>query len=328
MKITLSNWIKTTSVIALLFFSIITQCKYAQAEYTVVDIDPGTIRDFVVGPGKQEITLKPGDTAVVNMSISNRLGTKKTFSIDMEDVSGSTDLEKPAILLDGAVGPYSLKSYLNVPEYSVTLDSGKKAIVPVKITIPNDSEPGGLYGSVVVSVVSDPTDQSVESGKSAGTNQLVTRIGTLFFVRIEGDVKHEGTVSDFYIKGEKKILTSGPVTFDILYDNRGSVHESPYGNIEVKNIFGAEVGQIGLEPWFALPNSLRLREVNWDAPFLIGRYVATANIYPGFGDATTTLSLVFWVLPWKIISIILVGLIIIIFGLRLVFSKVSITIKK
>lgn len=329
MNNTLSKRATTYSILVLvMLISSLMVHKSACAAYEIVNIDAGTQRDFVVGPGKQEITLDPGQTVTVNMTVANRLGVKKTFSIDMEDISGSRDLDRPAVLLDNAVGPYSLKSYLHIPEYSVTLENGQRATVPVTITVPNDSEPGGLYGSVVVGVVSDPTAQDLESGRSSGANQLITRIGTLFFVRINGDVNEDGKVSDFYLKGNQKVLTSGPVTFDILYDNKGNVHQNPVGNIHVSNIFGADVGVIEVDPWFALPNSLRLREVVWDAPFLMGRYVATANIYPGYGEATSTLSVVFWVLPWKIILSILVALIVIIFGLRLLFSKVSIKIKR
>ncbi|MDD5165658.1 MAG: hypothetical protein PHG25_03975, partial [Candidatus Pacebacteria bacterium] len=87
-------------------------------------------------------------------------------------------------------------------------------------------------------------------------------------------------------------------------------------------------GNIIIDPWFAMPDSLRFREIKWQPTFLFGRYVAHASINPGYGTTTETADVVFWVIPWKIILLIFIGLIIIIGGVRWIASRISFVPKK
>ncbi len=300
-----------------------------QAAYTVENLgDPKVYNDFVVGPGKLQAELKPGSTGVFNITLTNRLGTEKTFQIETEDFVGSRDPKRVVILLDGQQGPYSLKDYLSVESKTFKLGHGERATIPVTIRIPTDAQPGGLYGSVVISTVTTPTQNEPSGQNSVGTNPLITRIGTLVFVKVPGDIKEDGTLKDFSLKNNRKVLSSGPVDFQLLYENNGSIHENPYGFITVNNILGSQVAHIEVEPWFAMPESLRLREVSWDSPFLFGRYVATAEINRGYDNIIDTKVISFWVIPWTILGIVFAGLVIIIALIRWVASKFSITVKK
>jgi hypothetical protein len=67
------------------------------------------------------------------------------------------------------------------------------------------------------------------------------------------------------------------------------------------NMFGHEVGFVELEPWFVMPASLRLREVSWDNDFLFGRYTAVAKVNRGYDDIVDEQSVVFYVLPLRIV---------------------------
>jgi hypothetical protein len=114
----------------------------------------------------------------------------------------------------------------------------------------------------------------------------------------------------------------------ILYENNGTIHENPSGTISVKNVLGSEVAHLEIEPWFIMPDSLRLREVSWSAPFLMGRYVATAEIHKGYDNKSDVASVVFWVIPWKVILGLFIMIIIIVSLIKFVASKFSISIKK
>jgi len=114
-------------------------------------------------------------------------------------------------------------------------------------------------------------------------------------------------------------LNDGLVGHWKMDENTGSVHVNPYGELSITNMFGEEVGFIELEPWFVLPTSLRVREITWDREFLLGRYKVTAQINRGYDDIIDEVTVVFWVLPWKIVGGIFLILFIIIFGLRAFF---------
>jgi len=250
--------------------------------------------DFVVGPGKQELTLNPGESKTIDLTVTNRMGEDKTFSIGVEDFTGSQNVDQTVVLLGDDRGPYSLKDYISVPEKEFTLKHGERATIPVTISIPADAEPGGLYGSVVVSTVSRPS-----SGEGSGAAAVVSRIGTLFFVTVPGAVAREGDLQSFKIAGGKHVFSSGPIQFQLLFQNTGAIHLDPYGEIDIKNILGEEVGQMIVDPWFALPDSLRLREVSWDRGTLFGVYTATAKINRGYDDIIDEKSVTFVVVPWK-----------------------------
>ncbi len=256
------------------------------------------IGDFVVGPGKIDVPVKPGETKVVEMTITNRTGERRIFNINIEDATGSQDPNTSVVLLGDDRGPYSIKDYLSVPHYSFELDQNQRARIPVSISIPADAEPGGLYGSVLVNTVAI----DAVAGDTAGTvpqSAIIARIGTLFFVTIPGETKKEGKLIDFGTVPDKKFYQTGPINFGILTENTGSIHLAPYGELRITNMLGEEIGFLTLDPWFILPQSKRLREVSWNRDFLFGRYTATVNINRSYDDVVDTMSYSFWVLPWK-----------------------------
>lgn len=274
------------------------------------------VGDLVVGPGKAEIEVKPGQTLIYEISVTNRISDNRIFEIEVEDMTGSTDGSKPVLLLGEETGPYSLKDYISFPNNRFELDLGERARIPVTISIPPDAEPGGFYGSVLISTVQT---EEIEDPNTTARSPIIARIGTLFFVTVPGDVKYEGETKELSLFNNKWWFEKGPIELSLLYENSGSVHLNPYGELRVHNLFGEEVGFVELEPWFVLPKSLRSRELTWDRELLFGRYKATVLINRGYDDVIDERSVVFWVLPWKIVGGVFVVLFIIIFSIRFFF---------
>jgi hypothetical protein len=129
----------------------------------------------------------------------------------------------------------------------------------------------------------------------------------------------EGKTQAISIIEDKVWFESGPIEMGILYENTGSVHVNPYGELSITNMSGDEVGFIELEPWFVLPTSLRVREITWDREFLLGRYTVNAKVNRGYDNIVDEVSVSFWVLPWKIVGGIFLILFVVIFTLRAFF---------
>ena len=288
-----------------------TDSSWFELERIEGDIDVG---DFVVGPGRAELVVSPGETIVQEITVTNRISENRTFKLDVDDITGSADGSSAVALTDGARGPYSLRDYISFPENSFTLGLGERARIPVTIKIPADAEPGGLYGSVLIS-----TERSTLEGGEASRSPIIARIGSLFFVTIRGEVERSGSVKGISTVDGKWWYEEGPINLSILYENTGSVHVNPYGEINITNMFGEQVGFVELEPWFVLPKSLRSRDVLWDREFLLGRYTVTAKINRGYDDVVDEVTTTFWVLPWKIVLGTFFILFIIIFSLRAFF---------
>jgi len=287
--------------------------------------------DFVVGPGKIELQLAPGQSQTVDLTVANRLGSDKVFSISEEDFKGSDDPNQPIILLGSDRGPYSLKDDVSIPTTTLAIPFGDKAHIPVTITAPANSQPGALYGSVLVSVVSSP-GTTTESGVGA-SNPIITRIGTLFFVRIPGTVEADGQMTGFSLANGNFVWSSSlsktpPILFNLLFKNSGDVYLAPYGTLTITNMLGSTIATTQIDPWFAMPQSLRFRQVEWDPTFLFGRYTAHVSINRGYGNTTDAADVVFWVIPWGAILLVFIGLVIIIAAIRWVLSKFTIVSKK
>ena len=278
------------------------------------------IGDFVVGPGRFDLQLEPGQTQVVEISIANRLGEGRWFRFEAEDIVGSDNPNETVQLLGDEEGPYSLRDFLSVPYQEFYLEHGYRARIPIKVSLPPDTQPGGLYGSLLASVTSQPTEVGEVSGSRPGS-VIVTRIGTLFFITTPGDIIYNSELIDFSTRNRRHFFAESPNLFDLVVENYGSVHTNPYGHIIIRNILGTEVGRINIQPWYVMPQSVRTRELSWDRELLIGRYTATAQINRGYDDVIDELSFTFYVIPWKLVSSVFFVLLLFFLLLRYFFSR-------
>ncbi|MFC1789717.1 hypothetical protein ACFLYY_01935 [Patescibacteria group bacterium] len=281
--------------------------------YEIQDLsDTEIMEDVVVGPTKIELFLDPGENDTKEIMVTNRTGKTLTFSIGTEDFTGSYDPSKPVVFLGDEKGPYILKDWLKPELEEFTLEHGQRIHLPITISAPQDAEPGGHYGAIFASVLPESLEKDQETNQ--GQVSIVARAGILFFVRVSGDVKEEGNLTELSL--QKKFYEKGPIPFELIYENTGSVHLVPYGTIEIKNLLGKTVEEIELDPWFAMPNSLRIREVTWEPNFLFGKYTVTAQVNRGYQDIVDRKSVDFWVIPWKIL---LTGIMILILVIWLIF---------
>lgn len=273
--------------------------------------------DFVVGPGRTEISLNPGQTVTRYITVTNRISDNRTFELFVEDVAGGDD-GASIKLLGEERGPYTLRDYISFPSNKFTLGLGERAQIPVTISIPPDAEPGGKYGSVLITTVQN-TGPADTDAAPVMQSPVIARIGTLFFITVPGNVETSGETKSLSLVGAPWWYEKGPIPFAIAYENTGSIHLNPYGELRIANMFGEEVGYVQLEPWFVLPKSLRTREISWDREFMLGRYTATVAVNRGYGDVIDEQSVVFWVLPWKIVGGTFLVIFIIFFTIRLFF---------
>ena len=278
--------------------------------YIIEDLNFQNEGDIVMGPGKTEVLLSPGDTFTKEILISNRSGVKKLFTIGVEDFRGSEDPGATVEFLGAEKGPYSLKDYVKPEIGEIILSHGQRLRLPVIISVPQNAEPGGLYGAVMISASNLEEGSAKIEKDTVGTKmRIITRIAALFFVRVKGDVFEEGALKD--LKTSKDFYEKGPILFKILFENTGNVHLSPYGAVEVKNILGAKVGEAQVDPWFVMPKSIRTREIKWNSNFLFGRYTAILTLNRGYSDIVDNKEFSFWVIPWKIVLIGIIGLILV-----------------
>jgi len=282
--------------------------------YQKTQLDIEFQNDFVVEPGKTEIFLNKGESVVKNIIVTNRIRRRVGFRLSTEDLVGTTDPSQPVILMGDTDGPYSLRDFIEPEIYEFILEPGERIIIPVKVSVPIDAEPRGYYGALIVSSESDIDENGAEVSGAHGKTKIISRIGSLFLVKINGQGKEEGQLEDFKISGPlQKFYSSAPESFEIAYENTGNVHLVPYGKISINNLIGRTVDQIAVDAYFVLPDSIRYREVFWqDAGFMLGRYKAELSLYKGYNNEYESAEVVFWVLPWKVVVPVFIGLVLLI----------------
>lgn len=273
--------------------------------------------DFVLEPGKIEIFLNPGEKVVRNISIINRTNRKSDYKIEIEDFVGSDNPNTPVLLLGKDKSPYSFKDNLTPEQDSFSLGFGQKIELPIEISVPDNAQPGGFYSSVIVSSV-----PSEEAGASQTGARIISRVGVLMFIRVNGAVEQNGEVTDFRVGGgEGSFMQEGPVPMEILFKNSGSVHLVPYGEIVIRNLLGKQVAKLPVDAYFALPKSVRYRQVTWEQGKLFGRYSAELTMHAGYEGKQDVKKLVFWVIPWLYIVIVAGGLFLLSFLVYFIKSR-------
>lgn len=295
------------SSVALLFGA-----DFARA-YVVEDLHLPNNGNIIVGPGKTELLLSPGDSYTVEVLVSNVSGMTKIIKFGAEDMTASKNPDEALEFLGPKRGPYSLRDYVIPEQYEVTLLTGQRLRMPVTVNIPQTAEPGGLYGALMIEAHNLPEDNKVKTGSAAGQINLITRVASLMFIRVKGDVLEKGSMTGF--KAAKGFYEKGPVSMLITSENSGNVYLSPHGTIEIKDIFGRTVDQREVDSWFVMPKSEREREIKWNSPLLFGKYTATLSMARGYeqlADVIDVKSASFWVIPWKIMLAVLVGLVLVI----------------
>ncbi len=321
-KLQISSILQLSATIALIIPTILLAAPAKALE--IKDTNVELRNDFVLEPAKMEVFVKPGEKTTKTLSVVNRSESDQNFTIQIEDFEGSKDVKQPVVLLGPERGPYSLKDFIKPEVKNFKLKSKQRAIINVNIDIPADAEPGGKYASVLVSTASVESDSNVEDNRA----KTISRIGALYFVRIAGPVTENGQLTDFRLTGpEKSFYEKGPFNFELLFQNNGNIHLTPGGRVEIKNMLGRKVKDIDVPPFFSLPDSLRSAQAVWDSPYSFGRYTATAYINRGYRDSEDvidTITISFWVLPWKISLIILIAILLVAFVIRKVTKNFEI----
>lgn len=293
--------------------------------YQITTLTVDNKNDFVLEPGKMEVFMNPGDTVVKYISVTSRIKPTTKFKVTTEDFVGTRSDENPVLLLGDEKSPYSFKDALVPSVGKFSLDFGDRITLPVTITAPTNALPGGYYTSVIVS-----NEPQVESDRAdAAGAKIISRVGVLFFIRVNGPANESGHIEDLRINNPKFIYPESPASFEILFNNTGTIHLAPYGRIHISNLFGQEIDVLPVDAYFSMPDSLRYRKVEWnDDKFRFGRYKATLELNKGYGNQTDTRSITFWIIPWMVVIPVVVGIFLIVTIVYFFISKFELRRKK
>lgn len=310
-----STILRTTTILGLASIAIIISASFqAQAQ-----TPPAPGQALEIAPPVLNLTADPGQSIQANISIRDVSTSPLVVRGEVNDFTANGEDGTPKLLIEeGEVSPYSLKPWI-APIPQLSLKPRQIESLPVTIRVPADAAPGGYY-AVVRFTASAPELEDTGVALSAS-------VGTLILLRVNGDAKESISVEEFSVSkdGTKgSVFDAAPVNFAARLRNDGTVHQQPVGQISVKDMFGNKIANVNmnLNQNNVLPGSIR----RFDAPldkavigdrWLIGRYTADLTVTYGSANSKITSQVSFWIIPYKLIGMILLGLLLAFFLIRI-----------
>lgn len=279
---------------------------------------PNSGQALEIAPPVINLSANPGETVKAQLSLRDVSSSSLKVTGQVNDFVAAGEDGTPKILLeDKGNNPFSIKSWIS-PLPVLTLVPREIKTMTVTIKVPATASPGGHYGVVRFTGSAPDVD---------GTGvALSASLGALILVTVKGKAKESLTVQEFAVtKGGKKgkLFGSTPVTFLIRLKNSGNIHEQPAGQVAVTDMFGKRIANVNvnLPPRNILPDSIRRFEEPLDKAVignkkLFGRYTAELNLTYGASKQTVKDSITFWVIPYKLMAVVIVLLIGGFFALR------------
>ncbi|MDD5145364.1 MAG: DUF916 domain-containing protein [Candidatus Pacebacteria bacterium] len=275
---------------------------------------------IAVSPTVFELTGNPGEVIENQVKISNPSDSQVGIKMAVEDIAPTGEagyvIPEPA-----ETETYSLANWIKCTPNEFVLEPGQSQWVSFSITIPNNAEPGGHYGTVLAA------SASIAGSNITGT-ALVTRIGTLVLLTTPGKMKEFLAVKDFYVSSTIPYFEYGPVYFNAKFENLGNVHVRPLAMVTVTNWLGQKVGVATIKQQNVLPRAVRKFDAVLDKKwFWAGKYTATITGTYGSENSLVPVVITFWAFPWKFGLIILASIIILILMRNRLISAIKILVR-
>lgn len=274
-----------------------------------------------IAPPLMTLKANPGQTIKAKVQLRDITRSKLVVTNQVNDFVADGQDGTPKILMGSdSNNPFSLKNWIT-PLPAFTLSPNQIQTLAVTINIPRNASPGGHYG--VIRFTGTPPNL-----KGSGVS-LSASLGALVLLTVNGKLTHSLSLDEFNVtKNLKskpaKLFQSTPLTFNVKMKNNGNVQEEPTGHIVVSDLFGRAVAgvNINVPPRDILPDSTRsfagtLDKSNLGSKRLFGLYHAKLTVkYGDNSSQTVTGSITFWIIPYKMIAIIIILLIVAFFALK------------
>jgi len=260
----------------------------------------GASRGFIVSPPSLKFSLKPGEKTERAIKITNQSAEKMDFVTNIEDFVVTNKEGTPELLPPGTLpkNSFAASSWSTALPDAFSLEPDKSQIITLYIQAPANARPGGRYFAVAIK----PLGSNATNGPAAAVN---TVIGTLVYLTVEGAISEDARVTTF---SAPRFSEFGPIEFLIEVRNLGDIHLSPRATVEIKNLLGRKVFSFALDNLNIFPGVSRIYKNRWEQKWLFGRYTASLSGYYGETNLPLVAKTAFWVIPYRLMAIILLAL--------------------
>ncbi len=290
-----------------------------------------TAEALTLTPVRLELSGNPGETVTSEITLINDRDQQENFYSSYANFEAQGETGSPNFV-DPTEG---LGTWIKTDEV-VALAAGTSKIVPVTITIPTNTEPGGYFAAVFFGTSNpNPSD--------AGTVSIGAKTGVLVLLRVNGEVDENGGILEFGTKDNTRFFTALPVNFYYRFQNTGGDRVKPEGDIEIKHFIGFTRAKVpaNIVEGNVLPDQIRRFEATWQSKngssvlpekmtffetikyqwsnFAFGYYKANISLAYGESEQITESSVGVWIFPWQLLLTLIVAL----FIIRFIWRKAS-----
>jgi hypothetical protein len=262
-----------------------------------------------ISPTVSELTIKPGGTNHVNITLKNITVDDVVARGEVDDFRADNNTGNPQIITNSTTtSPNSIKKFIsNIDD--VPLVKGQQKSVIIGIDVPQNTTPGAYYGIIRYRAV-----PKALATPGPGQVALTASVGTIVLITVPGQIREQVQVNGIHVfRGarESSFFIRPPDRIGITIPNFGNGFVRPFGTVEVHDVLNKTIStfqfnnpkQLGN----ILPNSKRSFVNNIKGLNKIGRYTVLASVSYGSGSQVLTLKKNFWYVPiWLVILLLLI----------------------
>ena len=293
---------------AMFVVSLIGAAQSLAVETGAPNTTTGTLK---VSPVRSDISIKPGESQIVEMTVSNLTEEAIEIRPTTNDFIAGNENGSPALILDeNEFAPtHSLKRFMS-PLENVTIPAGDAAKVEVLIEVPANAQAGGYFGAVRFAPAGTEDGSQVNLNASVASLILLTVPGDIVekLQLTDFNITQDGTTKPFYYDGKDMIA-------GVRFENTGNLQLAPFGKVSVLRgndvVYDVDFNDKEIKDTI-LPDSAR----KWDIPLKgidkFGKYTVMSTFTYGTQNQTIEVSKTFWIIPMSFILAAIAGVLLVI----------------
>jgi hypothetical protein len=212
--------------------------------------------------------LSPGEKKTFKINVKNTSNRQQEMSVGVQDFFIAEDNE--VIFDNGTNGPASMQSWISGLSEAWSLMSAESKELQFSINVPIDAVGGSRYAAIMINAA----PESAREGTSVNG-----RMGIYVLVNVAGEKSGSGKLVNFKVP----LYPENYVDFVAEFENDGTVHYIPHGEINIKNFFTKNTEVLQLEKHFVFPGKKYNFVSRWNVRSKFGIYSVQISIVDGDG---------------------------------------------
>lgn len=255
--------------------------------------------EMTVSPLIANLSLKPGESKVVEVTVTSRSGD---LDVEFEHADfGFAKTDYAVQFIEDSASettPFSTRGWFTTPRRRYHVTSGRRLVVPIRVRAPENALPGLHLGAGFLRSVSP-------AGGSGSRIRTSFRSGPLVFVTVEGGSDPRPHLDDVRID---KLQTHGPLRPRVIVSSEGSTAIEISGSVKLTG--RGRTWRAGFPSRYVVPKLPRtLRQFDGKLPELgttnmpLGRYRLSVQLVSQPGNLEIREHLRIWVIPRWLVAV-------------------------